>query len=303
MSNFKISNLQPDLLDNRDLIFEANITELPSKVDNRIYAGEIEDQLQTGSCVANATVSSLELLTERNGDKLDFSRMFLYYNLREPYSELKEKDSGAYLRDGFKMCNKQGLCEEKYWEFIQSNVNIKPTQEAYDKANQYKVLEYKRIVEKNSSTINYLKCAVLNGYPIIIALTLDKSFYYLNKNLQTQNYTGTNKTEDIIGSHAMSVVGYDDELKGFIVENSWGIYWGEKGFCLIPYDVMLKDCHDIWICTGFNEYKFDAKYVPPKLSFFQKVKQFFKNYKENKGTIIFWCAVIFAILTNISLFF
>ena len=37
------------------------------------------------------------------------------------------------------------------------------------------------------------------------------------------------------GYHAMVVVGYSDETKFFLVRNSWGEHFGDKGYCYIPY--------------------------------------------------------------------
>jgi hypothetical protein len=37
------------------------------------------------------------------------------------------------------------------------------------------------------------------------------------------------------GGHAVSIIGYDDSSQCFIVKNSWGTDWGEKGFFRIAY--------------------------------------------------------------------
>ena len=34
----------------------------------------------------------------------------------------------------------------------------------------------------------------------------------------------------------MLIVGYNDRQQVFIVRNSWGEQWGDKGYCYIPYD-------------------------------------------------------------------
>ena len=31
----------------------------------------------------------------------------------------------------------------------------------------------------------------------------------------------------------MTVIGYTKE--GFIIRNSWGVFWGDKGYCIYPY--------------------------------------------------------------------
>ena len=38
------------------------------------------------------------------------------------------------------------------------------------------------------------------------------------------------KTEKLLGGHAVAVVGYDDNY-GFLVRNSWGVDWGVEGYC------------------------------------------------------------------------
>lgn len=46
----------------------------------------------------------------------------------------------------------------------------------------------------------------------------------------------------------MVCVGYDDEKQHFIVLNSWGVEFGDKGYCYFPYDFisdnnLCNDCH------------------------------------------------------------
>lgn len=277
MDEYVLSNVLPDKKDKRDYIFSKTENVLPTKYNYLEYIGQIENQLSTGSCVANSTVSSLETLALRNGFSLDFSRLFLYYNLRESYAELKDKDNGAYMRDGFKMVNKFGLPNEKTWPFVVANVNLKPDEKSYTEAEQNKVTSYNRILPDKDCITN-IKTAVFNGFPTIFSLILDKSFYNMPNKFELQNYNGTSKKEDVIGSHAMHIIGYDDDLQSFYVENSWGSGWGQSGVFLLKYDVLLRDVGDIWTCTGFKDYKMDAKNEIKKPTFFQKVKNYFKEF-------------------------
>ena len=55
-------------------------------------------------------------------------------------------------------------------------------------------------------------------------------------------------TEAVVGGHAVLAVGYDDKHQVFIVRNSWGPKWGQKGYFTIPY-AYLTDHHlasDFW---------------------------------------------------------
>ena len=51
---------------------------------------------------------------------------------------------------------------------------------------------------------------------------------------------------DIIGGHAISIVGYNP--KGFIIRNSWGSSYGDKGYGLLEYED-FSSFYEIWtIC-------------------------------------------------------
>ncbi len=255
---YKIDNIRPDKADGRDLLYVDTLAEdLPAEVDLREYAGEIENQGRTGSCVANACVSALELLSARGNVTVDLSRLFLYYNLREPYANLNEVDKGSYLRDGFKFASKQGICLESTWKFDESKVLEKPTEKAYEEAQDRLVEEYRRIAGFSFGTdaddygITKMKIALAKGLPVTVSMSLGKSFYKLGakKDMIDHKYPGL--AGDSIGGHAMNVVGYSDKLDSFIVENSWSKEWADNGYCAIKYDVMKKDCNDAWVCTKF----------------------------------------------------
>jgi C1A family cysteine protease len=61
------------------------------------------------------------------------------------------------------------------------------------------------------------------------------------------------KNERILGGHALSLVGYDDEAQVYHVANSWGSNWGTDGFCTIPYEYVhdKDDTGDFWTARQF----------------------------------------------------
>ena len=38
-----------------------------------------------------------------------------------------------------------------------------------------------------------------------------------------------------LGGHAVTIVGYNDAEKYWLVRNSWGTHWGENGYFKIAY--------------------------------------------------------------------
>ena len=54
--------------------------------------------------------------------------------------------------------------------------------------------------------------------------------------------------ESSLGGHAVMAVGYDNEKQVFIVRNSWGLGWGDKGYFYMPYEYIINNdlCDDFW---------------------------------------------------------
>lgn len=75
-----------------------------------------------------------------------------------------------------------------------------------------------------------LKYALIMNGPCIGALRV----YNENPNFWIREYQG----QEMIGGHAIAIIGYNKE--GFILRNSWGSSWGDKGYTIIPYDEFNK---------------------------------------------------------------
>ena len=54
--------------------------------------------------------------------------------------------------------------------------------------------------------------------------------------------------ETLLGGHACYCLGYDDSKSSFIVRNSWGTGWGDKGHFYIPYQYLTNSnlADDFW---------------------------------------------------------
>lgn len=52
---------------------------------------------------------------------------------------------------------------------------------------------------------------------------------------------------DFAGGHCVTLVGYNK--KGFILRNSWGTGWAEKGYITIPYDEYEDKVFECWTIT------------------------------------------------------
>jgi hypothetical protein len=270
---FPLSNLVPDRVDPRDYIFNIPaevIPNLPPAKSLKQYDVEIENQLSVGSCVANATCSALEILLQKNNTYTDLSRLFVYWNARAYYEELRGKDGGAYVVDGMKSCKEFGVCSEDDWVYDVSQVNVLPPEAAYTSALARTVGVYERVGQfaisggGDSNSVELIKATIAMGFPVVIGMKLGQKFYNIVGPLTDHLSiypTPVNVTDNkLIGRHAMCVIGYDNTLGGFIIENSWGTGWGDGGYGLIKYEIIAADCHDAWTCTTFAGVKFEPEW-------------------------------------------
>ena len=225
----------------------AGVSRLPPKVDLRPQMTAVENQGQTNSCAANATAGAYEYLVKRHfgEDAYDVSRMFIYYNARKLEGDDVE-DQGTALQDVIAGLQQNGACSEETWPFEEERVNEEPHGEAYDEASQF-VVEEAEIVPVD---LDAWKTALAAGNPIIFGCQLYDSFDRQKRPGLVPMPTKQESSRDSHGAHAMLCVGYSDPDEMFIVRNSWGPEWGDKGYCYIPYRYLMDERHnlgDTWI--------------------------------------------------------
>jgi hypothetical protein len=225
-----------------DVIYNENNDIYPDIIDLRDKFMEIYDQGKIGSCSANALCSIFEY------DAIHFkgSRLFLYYNERLMINKTDE-DSGAYLIDGINSLKKYGICEEKYWKYNIDNIFMVPSKEAYENAKNNYLIDSLNI-KKN---LNEIKKWLSRNEPIAIAIAIYSNFMEEGRNNGIINMP--KETDIYLGGHAVILCGYIDKEKRFILRNSWGDYWGDKGYFYLPYEYIIGNNNlsgnDFWIIT------------------------------------------------------
>lgn len=228
------------------MLFSKTYTDINIKptVDLREKMPLVYNQGNLGSCTANA-IGGVDhsLMIKRNKNIFMPSRLFIYYNEREIEGNVN-KDSGASLRNGIKSLAKQGVCPEYMWTYNIKAFTQKPTKECYEEALKHQAIKYERI---NNESLSTLKYCLQQGNPIIFGFNVYDSFFDISGN---GIMPIPEKSEKKHGGHAVIIVGYDDKNKYFIVRNSWGHWWGDKGYFYMPYKYATSDeCHDFWVIT------------------------------------------------------
>lgn len=225
--------------DQRDLEFAARpslLKKLPAKIDLKKVCPPVYDQEDLGSCTANAIGAAFEFELRKQNLKNDFmpSRLFIYYNERVIENSV-DTDNGAMIRDGIKSVNKLGVCPETMLSYDIAKFTKKPSTACYTNAKKHLVTSYHRVTR----LLNQMKGCLADGYPFVFGFTVYESFES-NSVSKTGVVNMPKKNELTIGGHAVMAVGYDDTAKRFIVRNSWGNSWGQKGYFTMPYDYLLN---------------------------------------------------------------
>ena len=234
-------NIKPSRPDDRDYIYRSDNTQaLRETVDLREWDTLVESQGSLGSCSSNALTNAYELCVNRKYPEYftHLSRLFIYYNTRVEYSNVAE-DKGIFLRDGLKSLEKFGVCSELLWPYDIEKFDDRPTDECYEDAKKRKILQYQKLIS------NYYITEVLNSNkPVVFGMEIYDSFMDLNESISTVSFPS--RKENSLGGHAMCMVGYDLKKRLFLAKNSFGITWGDNGYCWIPFDYIRQEGYDIW---------------------------------------------------------
>ncbi len=223
-----------DLPDHRDIQLYTQAPpgrKLPPTVDLRELMPPVYDQGELAACTANALASLLSYRGRPDGTLLSWtpSRMFLYYNQRAQ-AGLVHSDAGASIRDGIKSMLRYGACSEEEWPYETSRLAKRPPARLYRTSDQLQELRYGRV----APSLTQLRSCLAAQNPVIFGISL-----FSGMESDTVSETGMiplpRSDENLLGGHVLSAVGYDDRHQYFIVRNSWGAGWGDRGYGYLPY--------------------------------------------------------------------
>lgn len=190
----------------------------------------IKNQGSKPTCVAHALSSLVEYhnLVE-TGKYRKFSTEFIYGTRDIGYYI----GDGMMIRDALKTIQKYGDC---YYTDCSGNSNV---QDAMNKVNE-KVEEYRDLAYPHRvgsyyrvKTPEEIKTALMNHGPVVISMTCKEGARIVD-----DTYTFTEGAKDS-GRHCVLIVGWNE--KGWIVQNSWGIWYAGDGYFTLPFDFKLNE--------------------------------------------------------------
>lgn len=233
--------VKKDPHDSRDLFCKvSNNSNIKNKVDLRRWCSPIEDQLHLGSCVGQAIVGAFELMINKLHPEnfKDLSRLFVYYNARL-LEDYVDEDVGVYVRDGIKAVHKWGVCTEELWPYLINKFADTPSVISYLDAKERLIDSYYRI-----NSIDDMIASLGLEIPVVTGIQVFGNFDRLESDAIIRL---PDDKDEILGGHAITIVGYDNNKKYFICRNSFGKDWGDQGYFYMPYDYAELYAMDAWM--------------------------------------------------------
>jgi len=206
--------------------------DLPEFVDLRPRLGRVKDQGNVGACAAYAASIIKEYHEYVNiGFKGQMSPEFIYS------SRENQKTEGMTGRDVMRILTEIGSVPRTYWKPRYHNTQKIP-EFLYQVAEEFQISGYARC-----DTLESVRTAInTNGVLWFAVPTYSMSRMDSGREIIVipNDLWNGGVGRNLVGYHAMAIVGYDDLKERLIIRNSWGVAWGLHGNTYMPYSEFNK---------------------------------------------------------------
>ena len=248
----------PDRIDLRDWYYQPALISLPDSLVNcpLIKPSMVLDQGREGACTGFAMAAVVNFLRAKKKQRALVSPRMLY-ELARRYDEWPGEDyDGSSARGAIKGWVKHGVCLRSAWnddKVGMTHMNDAVIKQAmgvpggaYYRIRPYDVRDMHTAL--NETGILYVTLMVHSGWADPGAAKGSKpvSISSISSGRKTAlKLPVIKRSGSADGGHAVAIVGYTPQ--GFVIQNSWGSGWGNKGFALLPYEDYLLHATDVWV--------------------------------------------------------
>lgn len=229
-----------------------NLQNTPSKLDwrNTEYQGQtgnwltpIKNQGDCGSCWAFAAIAAVEAMVNiQIGDPmldLDLSEQQLVSCCRRgcngchggnsyyAWQYLIDND-GAILESAFPYygIDANGCDSWKTNDCNEDPITCDMKEDGWDELT----IPLGEIGYYDNADFELMEYVLATHGPAVTYMLVYSDFKYYNGGIYEHG-----QNADLVGGHAVMIVGYDEENNYLICKNSWGPFWGEDGYFRVPF--------------------------------------------------------------------
>jgi C1A family cysteine protease len=195
----------------------------PSSVDWREveganYVTSVGDQGQCGSCVAFSVCAVLESRAKIHKEdayfSIELSKAHLFFCGTKNGCE-----AGWAPANALKFCREHGVGLERHFPYQGSQQSCKEI------GPVIKVPRWRRISDHHEEG----RKAIIRRGPVVGGMVVYSDFLFYRSGIYRP------VTTQVVGLHAVTIIGFDDEKGCWLIKNSWGSAWGEGGYARVGY--------------------------------------------------------------------
>jgi len=206
-------------------------------VDLRKYCTPIGDQEQTSRCSAFAWTHATELANNvLNKDTTRLSCNYTMYGFQQMQGDAKDYQYAYKGGDGTvagpdpgNVLVKQGTCKQELWPDNRAEPSVAEAQLKADAANHLLAAEPLPIA------IDDVRKVLSAGMPVHVSMNTGPGFADMGRDGMMDSAETPSGQH---GRHAMLCVGFTGNF--YIIKNSWGTDWGDKGYCYVPRKILME---------------------------------------------------------------
>jgi C1A family cysteine protease len=203
----------------------------PDRVDLSAKIPAARNHGNTSTCVswaATYVAASFALRARGAGAALSLSPSFTYNQV----SRDQWCNSGTSISATLNLLRDVGSVPIEEFAFDGGWCGRQPTTAELERARQFRIKSWAAF---DATAIDKVRQQLARGVPVIFATRVTRKLNALRGDAVLEE-------DDVQGeSHAMVAVGYDDAKRAFLIQNSLGQGWGNKGLGWIGYEYWKRN--------------------------------------------------------------
>ena len=212
---------------------------LPPAADLSEWLPAVGDQGEQSSCTAWSTTYYMRsyYVNRAAGNTArpqSLSPAFVYNQLAPRGARCAEGLAIGRVLDFLKT---RGAPPYASFPYAMSSCDALPDQTVEQQAGNFRIRDWKRL---ERGKLDDVKGEIAAGNPVVIGMLLPPSF---SRHKGSAAFDDTTPSPD---AHAMTVIGYDDNLRAFRLINSWGTAWGDRGYAWVSYRAFQADVREAY---------------------------------------------------------
>ena len=199
----------------------------PDQIDMRTSLHPARDQGDRGTCVAFAVTCAHELY---RADQTALSEDALYWGCKTIDGDWDDGTSISCAAEAIERSGQATAMEWPYDALVPQDTAFSPPASA-SSGPPWRLARMTDHRPQEDEICRHLA----DGRAVILGMNLTPQWWSVAGDGALADLQGG---EQIVGQHAVAVVGYERPGLRFVIRNSWGAHWGDAGYALMPAEYL-----------------------------------------------------------------